>query len=121
DAVEVNRKYLPSLTVSLGVRFIFSANSLPRLRDRSDAIWRRLLLLPFDRVIPESDRRREFTSAGFWAGELPGMFNWALEGLMRLRERHWQFTEPEMCRRAVAAHREECNPAAEFLSDKVTQ
>jgi phage/plasmid-associated DNA primase len=96
---------------------MFNANTPPRFVDRSEGVWRRLILLPFNVRIPEKDRRPELATVGWWtkSGELPGILNWSLEGLQRLRARKFQFTTPEVCRIAADQHRTDCNPARAFL------
>src|SRR5262249_54853398 len=77
---------------------------------------RRLIVVPFDRRIenrvPGMDRPE------FWAVELPGILNWALDGLDRLRSNGWQFTEPTACRQAREDHRVASNPAREVLTER---
>jgi phage/plasmid-associated DNA primase len=51
----------------------------------------------------------------FWSAELPGILNWALEGLKRLRQDHWRFPQPAACRLALEEHRQESDPARLFL------
>jgi putative DNA primase/helicase len=48
--------------------------------------------------------------------ELPGIFNWAVEGLRRLRQ-HGRFTEPRLSREALDAYKRESNPARTFLTE----
>jgi phage/plasmid-associated DNA primase len=50
--------------------------------------------------------------------ELPGIFNWAIEGLRRLRCRG-RFTDPALCREALETYRTESNPARAFLQECV--
>lgn len=46
--------------------------------------------------------------------ELPGIFLWSVKGLRRLREQQ-RFTEPQVCKDAVAEYKLESNPAKMFL------
>ena len=52
----------------------------------------------------------------FWreSGELPGVFNWALAGLMRLRARG-RFDEPTVCKQHREEYKLDSNPAKAFL------
>ena len=54
------------------------------------------------------------TTPAFWLPEMPGVLNWALEGLRRLRKAGG-FTEPQSCADTLRAHREDSNPARRFL------
>jgi phage/plasmid-associated DNA primase len=48
--------------------------------------------------------------------ELPGIFNWAVEGLRRLRQ-NGRFTEPRLSREALETYKRESNPARTFLTE----
>jgi len=52
--------------------------------------------------------------------ELPGIFNWALEGLLRLQSRG-RFVEPAECRLIKEAHRVTCSPELEFFNEFVAE
>jgi len=88
------------------------------LQDRSGGIWRRVLLgaVPGrdhpDQRVPGMDR------PAWWLkqSELPGVFNWAVEGLKRLRNQR-RFTEPAVCKQEAGAYREDVNPARAFLTE----
>src|SRR5262249_17965705 len=112
----------PLINVVPTWRLMFATNEVPRFGDKSDGIWRRLLILPFNHVIPEDDRTPGMDKAGFWeeSGELPGVLNWALEELRELiKETKWRFPTPKACRDALNQHRFDSNPARAFLNDHV--
>jgi putative DNA primase/helicase len=93
---------------------ILATNNRPPLGDRSQGLWRRLLLVPFRVFIPEEKQDREL--ARKLRGELPGIVNWALEGLVRLRQQG-HFTESKVGLEALKDYRLESNPARMFLAD----
>jgi putative DNA primase/helicase len=49
--------------------------------------------------------------------ELPGIFNWAVEGLRRLRSQG-RFSEAPVCEGALDAYQAENNPARAFLREQ---
>src|SRR6476620_377733 len=55
---------------------------------------------------------------GWWveSGEMPGIFNWAVEGLKRLKSQG-RFTEAGICQDALDEYRTESNPARAFLTE----
>lgn len=115
DKIQVEFKYQSSFSVKPTARLIFATNELPRFADRSGGIWRRVLLLPFDVTIPP-ERQDPHLARTICETELPGIFNWAVDGLQRLH-RNTLFTEPDASRRLLAQLRRESNPAREFLTD----
>lgn len=119
DRMDFERKHKQPVSAVPTARLVFSTNNLPRFSDRSSGVWRRLILVPFNRVVPPEERIKGLDKESWWtaSGELPGMLNWALEGLKRLRE-HGEFTRSEACEAARNEYRQECNPAAMFLREQ---
>jgi len=116
--IGIERKFKDGFIMTPTARLTFASNVLPRFVDRSDGLWRRLLLIPFGVQIEEEKQDKRLATMEFWeqSGELPGVFNWALEGLRRLQERGY-FQEPQACRQVKQRYRMESNPAQGFLED----
>jgi len=116
--VTIERKYGDPFQLRNRARLTFATNVLPRFADRSNGIWRRMLILPFSQIVPEDKRERRYLDSEWWigSGELPGVFLWALEGLRRLRARG-RFNEPVECRVIREEYKRDSNPAATFLRD----
>jgi P4 family phage/plasmid primase-like protien len=117
DPVAVDEKYdavMPS--VRFYCRITMSSNNPPRFSDRSDGIWRRLITVPFTRQFKGEEKDQSLKSPTYWrdSGELPGLFNWALEGLLRLK-RNGKFTTSERVEVEKARYQSDCNPAKEFI------
>ncbi|MBI2602836.1 MAG: hypothetical protein HYW48_07260 [Deltaproteobacteria bacterium] len=118
DNLSVERKFKDHFELTPTARLTFSSNSFPRFIDRSNGIWRRCIVIPFDQTIAESKKDPKLGTDEFWlnSGELPGILNWALEGLGRLREKG-TFTKPQVCEGLKDEYRRESNPAAQFLEE----
>ncbi len=99
-------------------RLILCANNRPRFSDRSGALWRRMIVVPFNETISEEERVDGMDNPDWWvkSGELPGIFWWAVLGLHRLRQ-NGRFTISEESKQAVEEYRTETNPARSFLLD----
>ena len=84
DPIDVHRKDLPPITsVRLSTKLLILANELPRFRDRSGALANRLLALKTRKSFAEHEDR--FLSERLLS-ELPGILNWSIRGLRRLRK-----------------------------------
>jgi putative DNA primase/helicase len=77
------------------------------------------LLLRFTVQIPPGERIPGMDKVGFWqeSSELPGLANWALAGLHRLRLTR-QFTEPGDSRTFLEKLRREANSARSYLAER---
>ena len=114
DRMYFDRKGIPGVNACPTARLILATNHDPRFADRSKGIWRRMIVIPF-RVSIEPERQDPQLASKLKV-ELPGVFNWAVDGLRDL-QRQRQFTAPTICREAWEQFRAESNPTREFLTD----
>ncbi len=112
DRIDWERKYHDAISAPPTAKLIFACNELPRFMDKSEGIWRRLLIIPFEVTITEAQREPDIREA--LMAELPGIFIWALAGLHDLR-RQGHFTIPEASATVKEDLRLESNPARAFL------
>jgi putative DNA primase/helicase len=114
DRMYFDRKNITGVMAYPTARLMLSSNNRPRFRDRSDGLWRRMIVIPFQVTIP-TERQDPFLT-GKLKEELPGIFVWALAGLKRLR-RNKRFTVPAICQTTLEDYRRERNPAMVFLRE----
>lgn len=119
DIIRFDRKYKSDVSDRPTARLMAATNNKPRFSDRSDGIWRRMILVPWRVQIPPKERIYGMDTVEFWqnTGELPAILRWALRGLRDLR-RNRQFTVSRVCEEAKNFYRIESNPAREFLTEK---
>jgi P4 family phage/plasmid primase-like protien len=122
DAMQFERKFKPTFSATPSARLTLATNNKPRFSDKSGGIWRRMILMPFRVVIDEKERVFGMDKVEWWiaSGELPGIFNWALQGLARLRQQG-RFTTSEVCGKALDKYRTENNPARLFLVENCVE
>jgi len=120
DVMSFKRKFISNIDCVPTARLVISFNNRPRIADRSQGIWRRMLLIPWYVQITEDDPARvpNMDKAWWWEkqGELPGIFNWALRGLHRLQAQG-RFTSSAISKDAQEDYRDEANPARAFLKE----
>jgi phage/plasmid-associated DNA primase len=75
-----------------------------------------MLLVPWRVQIAKADRIKGMDKVEWWheSGELPGILNWAVRGLHRLRAQKG-FSDSEIMDKALENYRAETNPARQFL------
>jgi len=80
----VDRKGVAAMSsVSLKIRFTMAVNELPRLSDSSAAMRARLLVIPY---FNSYEGNEDFGLVDRLLTEIPGITNWALDGLRQLRQ-----------------------------------
>jgi len=117
DRMTFERKFKEAVSDTPTAKVMIATNDLPRFNDKSQAIWRRILLIPFDKTIAE-DKQIE-TLAEELKRELPGILNWVLEGLRNLNAAG-RFTVPENNKSMLEQYRQDANPARAFLLESYT-
>lgn len=95
----------------------WAQNAQPNVHDTSDGFWRRLKLLPFRRQFAEHEKDIDLPAK--LQTELPGILNWALDGLRRLRTTG-RFTASSQAAQAAAEYRTASNPIALWVIDATT-
>jgi P4 family phage/plasmid primase-like protien len=114
--VDCERKYKDTLSVVVPTRLVFASNSFPAVRDRSDGLWRRLILVPMEakveQEIPQYERRL--------CAELSGVLNLVLAAGARLIARG-HFDVPERCKLLAAEYRLEMDSAQRFCRERLVR
>lgn len=81
-------------------KFVMLANRLPRNFDTSHGFFRRLLAIPFDAVFSKDLGNRDDRLMDKLAQEIPGIFNYAIEGFERLMQKGG-FVPPQEARELI--------------------
>ena len=95
-------------------KLMIATNSLPRFNDRTNAVWRRILIVPFPKVIEDEKQIKDLDEQ--LKRELPGIFNWALDGL-DLLYKNGRFIEPSESKDLLEDYRKDSDPARAFLME----
>lgn len=113
EPIEVKRMYKDPINYLPTAKHVFSTNKLPRVDDRSKAVFNRLLIVPMTKVIPRE--KQDMSLPDRLLGELEGIAAWAAEGARRLDARGGRWPEPALHHQVLQRYEEEQNPAAEFV------
>ena len=114
DAIEVQRKHLPPVTVRLRTRFVLAVNELPKFGDNSGALAPRVHVIPCRNLFAG---REDTNLEAKLANETPGILRWALDGLVRLH-RQGKFTKPSISAEVEADCARLVSPARAFVEDR---
>ncbi len=114
DAIQIDRKHKSLLTVRLKTRIVIAANLYPQFDDTENALAARLQILPF-RV--SFYGREDLKLESKLEAELPGIFNWAMEGLRRLKQSQ-RFTECRESNRELGEFKRHSAPVRAFVEER---
>jgi P4 family phage/plasmid primase-like protien len=115
DSVSIPRKYKENWEGKLNARFLIVSNELLQLRDTSNALGARMIVI----VTRQSFLGREDEGlTARLAAELPGILNWALDGLDRLKARG-HLVQPRSCMAQVMQMHKLTSPVKWFLDNEV--
>jgi len=123
EEVGVRRKNRTDIMARFGFPVCLTANHLPKIKDQSDAVYNRSLVLPMTRVRPESSPEPagyHSIAAKIVAEELTGVLWWAIEGWQRLSARG-VFNEPPCMKRAVAEMQDNNNSVGAWIKECVEE
>lgn len=118
DKVMAERKGQDPFFFSNYAKFIFSANDLPRMRDKSSAALDRMIVIPFDAVFsvddPDydpfiSDKLREREAIEY-------LIRVGVDAFSKVRARK-KFTESKKVQKELQEYSEENNPILTFLKE----
>ncbi|GHU82196.1 hypothetical protein FACS1894196_0120 [Clostridia bacterium] len=116
DYITAERKNKDPFSFRPYARLLFSCNEIPKnYSDRSEGFYRRLIIIRFDRPVPGD--RRDPNLRERIAVERNGILLWALEGLKRLMDNSYRFTETERTRDELRRYKVESNSALMFLEE----
>ena len=114
DTLSIPRKFLPAVSTSLLTRLLVLGNRQPAWIDESGALAARQVAILFDRSF---EGKEDQSVEDRLMTELPGIANWSLIGLRRLRKNNYQFTISDKGREAVAEVRRSTSPALRFAEE----
>src|SRR5690606_33648370 len=92
-------------------KWLITSNNAPFIRDKSDGVWRRLVVVSWDVEIPQEERQSDFHKT-LLEKEGKLILDWMLEGARRIVARGRTMAEhelPEEARKAKQQARSNCD------------
>lgn len=112
EEITCNQKFIETYKFKPFCKLVLAANIFPRITDHSSAFYKRLLLIPCDRVFLQHEQNIYLKDE--LRGELSGILNWAISGLKRLKELR-KFTSTTFMSEAIAELEDSNNPTNIFF------
>lgn len=119
DYIMGDRKHKNPIQFKNKAKMLFSTNGMPRnYADKSEGFYRRLIVIPFYTPVQESESNAFLDDA--LKEERDYVLMWALEGLKRLLQRSFVFSESALVLASVTGYRESNNTVIQFVNDICT-
>jgi len=96
-------------------KLVFAMNNLPRVDDKTNAFFRRLLIVRFNREFAEEEQNKRLKEE--LLTELDGIFNFCIEGLKRLKARTI-FNITKQIQAEIDEYRKENNNVLVFVEEE---
>ena len=123
DPILINPKNEKPFSYTPFVKLIFATNSLPKAIDTSDGFMERLLIVPFNKKFSYEPKEGEglidpelFDKL---LKELDGIFVFALQGLIRLTNKKFRFTQSSQVTKALQQYQSIINPFVNFIKSEL--
>lgn len=116
EPLSIPRKNLTNWEGRLDIPVLLTSNHLPRVRDQSDAVYNRSLILPMTVVRSEEDSDDRPISDRIVEAELGGILNWAIAGWKRLKARR-HYDPPRVMRKALDDYKADNNPVGTWAAE----
>ncbi len=116
DYLTVEKKNKNPFSFQSTARLLFSCNSIPKnYGDRSEGFYRRLIIIRFNHAVPIEKRDPQLVEK--FRAEADGIFLFALEGLKRLMDNHYMFSETDANKEELQQYREESDSVLSFVKE----
>ena len=118
NRVNVERKNADPFDFDSYAKLIFSANDIPRIKDKTGAVQRRLVIVPFDAKFSPDDPDYDpnITYKLCQPDAIEYLIRVGMEGLLRVIQNNG-YTECSKVEDALATYEKDNNPIIRFLDD----
>ncbi len=111
SVIKARRMRMDFFEFERACKVVLVTNNIPEIAERTEAIWRRIVLVPFATIVP-----RERQHKGLLAqlkNEAPGVLAWLVRGCLEWQRSGLQI--PDSLRRVAKKYRAKCDSLAAFL------
>lgn len=116
EPIACNQKFIATFEFIPQCKIVLAANAFPKITDHSSAFYKRLILIPLDRIFEEAEQNKQLKFE--LLQELPGILNWAVQGLQNLKKRGL-FEQHDFMKDAVKELEDENNPINVFFAEHI--
>lgn len=115
DYLEIEEKFKPKQTISPFAKFIFNANALPCVADKTNGFYRRLHIIPLETSFTDKDAEKFNFDELITQESLEYLAKISLEAYLSMKE---QFSNYEESNKEVVKYMISANSILSFINDK---
>ena len=115
DNITINRKYRMPITIKFDGLMIQCINDMPKFGDKTDSLYRRLLLIPFEKTFVNCDR--EYIKEEYLNKK--EVLEYVLFKI--LNTDYYKFSNPEVCKTFLEDFKVFNDPVRDFLNEILPQ
>lgn len=119
NRIKAERKGQDPFEFNPFIKLLFSANSIPRMKDKTGAVLRRLVIIPFNARFTRSDPDYQpfIKYKLIEQGSIEYLITLGVKGLKRVLTNQ-DFTASELVEKSIQEYEEENNPITAFIKDQ---
>jgi P4 family phage/plasmid primase-like protien len=111
----IDDKYKPPFMYAATAKHLIAGEELPRVTERGEGAFTRLLIVPMTKVFEGDDQDTSFDAK--LLAQMPGVFAWAVEGARRLVASGGGWVDARESILALSDYRKQQNPVVAFLEE----
>lgn len=115
DTIQINRKYREAIDYQFRGFMIQCVNELPKIYDKSDSLYRRILLIPFDKCY--TGKERKYIKDDYLSRQ--DVLEYVLYKVLNMG--YYKLDEPDSCKLALEEYKIYNDPVRDFLNEVLSE
>ena len=111
DVIPINRKFKTPISYQFYGFMVQCLNEFPRIRDKSDSLYRRQLFIPFDKTF--TGHERKYIKDDYL--HRPEVLEYVMYKVLHMN--YYSLTEPQACRDVLDEYKEFNDPVRQFFEE----
>ena len=111
DSITIDRKYMSAITFRFSGLIVQCLNSLPRTDDTTESLYRRFIMVPFDKTFKNVERK--YIKSDYL--HRPDVLEYVAWKVMNIPD-YYKLPEPNACKELLGMYKEFNDPVLEFVN-----
>lgn len=111
DVLQINRKYEKALTIQFRGFMVQCLNEMPRIKDKSESLYRRLLFVPFSKCFTGAERK--YIKSDYLSR--PEVLQYVLWRVLNMN--YYELSNPKACQNVLDGYKSFNDPVRQFVEE----